>query len=182
MVGRALDGCEGKTVSFCADCLSENVPLVPRPLGRDGGNVLLCGACDPGDAKPARRKGKPVYRGYDIPDRDPGRGSTLDRFRHAADRVAPSTTPRVRWSGGVTSPGFIPVCVLRRRGPHRGRAERARETLRGEPWFAELRYLGSDARFHVFERPDVALARRVRSETNVDPIAALRRAIEEGKR
>lgn len=47
---------------FCASCLDDAPPLVPRPLGRNGGMVLLCPACDPGDIKPKKRKRPSVIR------------------------------------------------------------------------------------------------------------------------
>lgn len=150
-------------MGFCAACLDDRLPLVPRPLGRDGGIVLVCPNCDPGEPKPAKRRGRPVYRGYAVPERDTGRGSTRDRFTAGANRVAPSTTPRVRYSGNVASPGFVIVRVSRKRGNVPIDRDAARETLRGEPWFAEVRHVGSDVRFHIFERPDAELAKRVRS-------------------
>lgn len=39
---------------FCATCLDDTMPLASRPLGRDGGTVLLCPSCDPGDGKPTK--------------------------------------------------------------------------------------------------------------------------------
>ncbi len=170
--------------TWCAACTEESTVLTPRPLGRNGGTVLLCPDCDPGDVKPTKRRGKPVYRGYDVPDKDPGRGSTRERFRAAANRVAPVavTVTRSRWSGGKASPGFVIVPVLRQQQGRLLDRREALDTLSGESWFGELRHIGSDARFHVFERPDVDLARRVRGESNVDPIAALKRAIGKEKR
>ncbi len=40
----------------------------------------------------------------------------------------------------------------------------ARETLRGKPWFSELRYLGSTNAHIIFERPSDETIARVREE------------------
>ena len=168
-------------MSFCAECHDDSVPLTPRPLGRDGGMVLLCPECDPGDPKPAKRRGKPVHRGYDVPERSTGRGRTLDRFAAAANRVSPSTTTH-RYSGGSASPGFVIERVPRRRGVVPVDRDQARETFRDRPWFRELRHLGSDAKYHLFERPDVEAASAVRGQTNHDPVAALQRAAGRSRR
>lgn len=171
-------------MSFCASCLGNRVPLVPRPLGRNGGTVFLCSDCDPGDLNPTKRKGKTVYRGYDVPAKDPGRGRTVDRFTAAANRIAPvavSITP-TRYSGAQASPGFVIVRVPRRRGAVPIDRDEARRALRGEPWFSELRHIGSDARFHIFERPDVVLARKVRNTTNFNAVDELKKAVGKVKR
>lgn len=163
--------------TWCADCLAEHVPLTPRPLGRNGGMVLLCPACDPGDPKPTKRKGKPTFRGYDVPAPRTVLGRTVDAFSRAANRIAPAPA-RTKYSGDTASPGFIVVRVLRMRAGFPIDRDEARRTLQNEPWFAELRHIGSDARFHIFERPDVDLAKRVRSAPSSNVMDELRREAE----
>lgn len=171
-------------MSFCAECLDDRAPLVPRPLGRNGGTVLVCPDCDPGDIKPTRRKGKPVYRGYTVPPPRVPIGNTLKAFSAAANRIAPVATSTVptRYSGGQASPGFVIVRVRRLRAGYPIDRDIARKTLRDEPWYSELRHLGSDARFHIFERPDVELAARVRNTANFNAVDDLKNAVGKVKR
>jgi hypothetical protein len=120
-------------------------------------------------------------RGYAVPQKRATTGTTLDAFRRAAERVAgpdkfsyKSTRPGVSES----RPGFITIRVPRRRpdGSQMDSSE-ARETLRGEPWFAEVQHRGTTNRYHLFDRPDTELARKVRNTSNADPLAALSDAV-----
>jgi hypothetical protein len=82
-------------------------------------------------------------------------------------------------------PGFITVRV-QRRPPGRAPldAAEALATLRGEPWFAEVQHRGSTLRYHLFDRPDVDLAREVRSAPstpNADVMDALRDEVAGGR-
>lgn len=155
--------------AFCASCTEERADLTRRGL------VYLCPDCDPDvDTRTAVRLGP--ERGYDVPDRDPGRGRTVDRFRDAADRVAPMLESGFRrWHGEEPTPGFVRIVVARQTSDGVLDREEARQTLSHEPWFAEVRHIGTNARHHVFERPDVQAAAAARRETDYDPIAALAR-------
>lgn len=50
--------------------------------------------------------------------------------------------------------GCVIVRVPRRAPDGRSRDNHdAYETLRGQPWFADVKYLGCDQRYHLFQRP-----------------------------
>lgn len=160
--------------SFCANCTDERPDLVLR------GNHWLCESCDPDAPTASRRTRLGPERGYDVPDRRAPLGRTTQAFARAAERIAPVavSTTKHRYSGGNASPGFILVRVARRQAGVSIDRDEARRTLRGEPWFAELRHVGTDARFHVFERPVTQRAGRPADEV----IGELREAAKRGAR
>lgn len=163
--------------AFCAGCIKVRTDLVQR------GAVWLCPDCDPESDTPTRRSGRPVFRGYSLPA-EGTRIATLKAFTAAAQRIAPVQSKKPKWNGRDASPGFILVRVPRRPKGIPIDAKEARQTLAHEPWHAELRHLGSDVRFHIFERPDSELAKRIRS-TSMDGRGALdvlRDAVERTKR
>jgi len=161
--------------AFCAICTDDRGPFVQRPLGRGDAMVSVCSACDD---EPAKTKRGPEIA-YEVPERMVI-GQTLKAFASAANRVTGDTaqTNRARRRGAslaaTLSPGFV-LERVRRYGPAGTiDAKEARATLRHEPWFAEVRHLGSDRRWHLFERPDVDAARAARSGSDRDPLAEIR--------
>jgi hypothetical protein len=158
---------------FCAICTSERGPFVRRPLGRGDALVSVCADCDD---EPARTKVGPAIDYY-VPDRVII-GRTVDAFAAAANRVTGDTKEtnidrtRSRSLAGSAQPGFIVVRVRRHRvGADPIDAQQARMTFQGEPWFSELRNLGSTRRWHLFERPDIDAASAARLGTDRDPLA-----------
>jgi len=137
--------------------------------------VSVCAACDD---EPARSNQGPEVA-YEVPERAII-GQTVTAFARAANRVTGDTaaTNKERRRGKsfarAPQPGFI-VERVRRHPPAGGAidAKQARMTFREEPWFADLRHLGSDRRWHLFERPDADAARAARSGDDRDPLAAV---------
>lgn len=163
--------------AFCANCTAPCANLVQR------GHHWLCPSCDPESAVVSARYRLGPERGYDVPEKHAPTGGTLNAFARAANRVTgPVERDRGRPMTTEARPGFVMIRVKRRRadGTPIDAAE-ARETLRGEPWFAEVQHRGSTMRHHLFNRPDVDLAREVRSRPNVDPMVELREAAERAK-
>jgi hypothetical protein len=157
--------------TFCATYCTPRADLVPRTL--DGHCVWVCPDCDPENPRTSSQPARDYHRGYEVPERD--YAATI----RAIARAAPSgVTTRDRSVGRTTTPGFVLVRVFRLRGGRSIDRNEARETLRGNSWFAELRHVSSERRWHLFERPDVDLARKVRSENRTDVAAGL---IELGK-
>lgn len=156
--------------TFCAICTDDRLKLVQRHIGPGDAPVWICTDCD---AAPPRADDGPD-RGYEAPEPGPAIGQLKQAFARGANRVCRAAPTR----GGMTlprpmTPGFLLVCVPRYLDGRPIDAREARATLRGQPWFAELKVLGSVARFHLFERPDDRAAARARSEPPADPIAGL---------
>lgn len=160
-------------MTFCANNPDHRGPFVQRPIGRNDALLTICVSCD---------EDKPVAwdrdRGYDVPDRH-RIGITVRAFAAATNRVTGDTaeTHRKRERGRTTavsaSPGFIVVLVPRQRRDRTWCDAAEARLSQSEPWFRELRHLGSDRRWHIFERPDVEAMHAVRSKNNHDPLAAL---------
>lgn len=154
------------TSAFCATCTEVRSDLVRSASGH-----WLCPDCSPdvGSRMPAAVS---TARGYDIPESH-RIGAIREAFSAGAERVDPRIGTLEMHPGRGTTPGFVIQRVGRKL---KGRAldrDEARETMRGQPWFAELRHVGSDARFHIFERPDTELSRRVRGEDRTDVAGGL---------
>lgn len=148
--------------SFCASCAR-----VTDDLEYDAPH-WFCWSCR--NDRPVARSSS---RGYTMPETTRGGGSTREQFTRAANRVAPyvADTPG-RFAGREPTPGFVMVRVPRVPGVDR---DEARQSLAHEPWFSELRHIGTDARYHVFERPDVDAARAERGKPTYDAVKALER-------
>jgi len=160
---------------FCATCTDERADLVLR------GEVWLCPDCDPSNTRAARRLRLGPERGYDVPDAHAPIGATHRAFAKAAKRVAGPAkfgTLANGTTGQVSRPGFITIRVPRCRadGTPIDAAE-ARATLSSEPWFEEVQHRGSTRRYHLFDRPDVELAREVRGTKGVNAMDELRDAV-----
>lgn len=160
---------------FCAVCTGQRGPFARRPLGKGDAMVDVCASCD-GDAPVARYHD----RGYEMPPEVQRIGRTVDAFAAAANRVtgddAASNRRRARdrTLAKEVSPGFVLVRLSRFRADGTARdTDEAMVELRGESWFSELRRLGSTRRHHLFERPDIEVARAARSVANHDPMEAL---------
>jgi len=148
--------------AFCALCADDapGIVLVRRPLGRNDAMVSVCKDCD---EEPPRAVHGPE-RGYAVPAPDPGQGRTLSRFATAANRITGEQRSRPRANIRTLQPGWklVRVRILRPDGTKID-SQSAWDSLRGKPWFGELRLLGSDTTWHLFERPDdqaAAAARR----------------------
>lgn len=153
--------------AWCATCCEPSADLTRAASGH-----YLCPDCSPdvGERMPA---GVSSARGYDVPERHAPLGRTSDAFAAGLKRVDPHAGTIQGKLVRAVSPGFIAVRVARRCDGRSIDRDEALQTLRFRPWFAELRHLGSDARWHFFERPDVELARKVRGESGVDAAAGL---------
>ncbi len=123
----------------------------------------MCVEC----ADDAPRAARVVERGYVVPDRD--YAATI----RAIARVPEAGLRTPRYTGRAATPGFILERVFRFQQGRTLSRQDALDTLRDNSWFADLRYVGSDRRFHLFERPDEATSTRVRRESNYDAATAL---------
>lgn len=143
--------------AFCASCTDEREDLVLR------GVVWLCPDCDP-ESLEQRPERPATFRGYDVPEQAPKIGKILDAFRRAEQAVAPGHSPIAegRALARAARPGFVLVRVARTENGVIRDAQEARETLRGEPWFAELNYIGLFQGVFIFDRPDQEAAQRAR--------------------
>ena len=159
--------------SSCANCARATAALTRRGLH------WLCSDCDPhGAALPV---GVTTGRGYECPDEVVGKRGNYADFAEAANRVA-GPAPRGFASLAFTvTPGFVLERVKRNNGNRWIDRDEAKRRFQCEPWFAEVRHLGSDKKFHLFERPDVEAAKAAREQTEYDPIAALAAASGGGK-
>ena len=155
--------------AFCAICTDESTSLVARALGRNDAIVWVCQECD--STKPVARCSD---RGYESPGErlNDGRG-LLQAFADAANRITGKVDRGQASLAASVTPGFKLVRVRRFHAGKPVDSKEARAKFSAEPWFAELRHLGSDKRFHLFERPDVDAVKRAREQTEYDPIAAL---------
>ncbi len=158
---------------FCAICCADvsGQPERLEPLGKAGALVRVCDDC--ATEVPREARGPRYERhGYEIRE-----GASQKSIIAAGRRVlaavgAPNETKRQSYVGAKT-PGWIVVRVARKRPDQTTLDLReALETLRGRPWFAQLRILGTDLRWHLFERPDPKklAAQRARSD---NPLAWL---------
>ena len=161
--------------SFCAGCTKPHADLMLR------GHHWLCPSCDPESDATVRARLGPE-RGYEVPDARAPLGPTKVAFSRAANRVA-GPAKFSPMTGGTTAtasrPGFIAIRIPKvgADGSPLDAAE-ARETLRDQPWFAEVQHRGSTKHYHLFDRPDTELAREVRSAPSVDPMEQLREAVD----
>lgn len=157
---------------FCAIC-ARDVPLLEArsaPLGRNGATVTICRGCDDEPARSYTSE-RPTYELRE--------GMSGVMMRAAGDRVlrelgAPVQTRHTVNERHVVgrnihdrTPGWILIRISIRHCDVREAIAR----LRREPWFRDVRFLGSVNRWHLFERPDpkVAAEQRQRS-SGVDPI------------
>lgn len=167
---RWMHGAASKAGGFCAICTSERGPFEMRPLGRGGHPVSVCADCD---TEPALERHGPE-RPYEVPERH-AIGNQLHAFATAANRITGDTaaTHKARRAGKTimrnAEPGFIMLRVKRQLGVD---AREARATFSNEPWFRDIRHLGSTKRYHLFERPDAEAASRAR-QPEADPLAEL---------
>jgi len=160
-------------MTFCAICTDDDGPFTQRPLGRNGAMVSICSSCD---TEPAREKQGPAL-GVSIPD-DARMSCKLMRKQIGTKLGDTSESADDRRRGRSSSreprPGFIVVRVRRRdRNGKPLDRDKALETLRGNPWFAEVRHLGTDRNYHLFDRPDIDAARAARSGDDRDPLAGI---------
>ncbi len=166
-------------MSFCAICTNEpkkqpdgtTPALVQRPLGYRGALVLVCAACD---EEPARAVDGPRL-GYRVAD-DRTRIALLPAFSAAANRVAGRLKVDVRRAGAArsTAPGHVLVRVrIKRPDGSRFDANDAWQSLRKMPWHRELRHIGTDSTWHLFERPDSAALAKARRSGGRDAVAML---------
>jgi hypothetical protein len=145
----------------CAICTTEAPAseLSRQPLGARGGLVLVCRACD---EEPAREVFGPE-RGRDF-EEGAARISAQEFRKRCAAVIgdAPKFNRSSAWIDEKT-PGFTIVRVSFDRAKPMD-ANEARETLRGMPWFRELRYLGGSGAHAIFERPSDELLGKIRQE------------------
>lgn len=133
--------------SFCATCTEVRSDLAPC-TSVAGATVWLCPDCHPEVDTGRPRELHGVERGYEVPVRD-----FATMIRNVAQSAPGGMLTPSRYCGRTVTPGCQIERVARdQRGKTLSREE-ALELLRGEPWFAELRHVGSDARYHIFERP-----------------------------
>jgi len=156
--------------SSCAICV-DRPPTVYRQLEGDDFSCWICSECDGESIAPARPRRD---RGYEVPERSVRSGSTLEQFRTGSALVAPATSPRVPYIGRDPTPGFLLVKVPRSRARVPIDRRQALDTLSGKPWFAEVRYVGCDVRWYVFERPDDKLSAAARRAPTYDVTEALK--------
>lgn len=154
---------------FCAIC-TETVtePIRRAPLGRNDAMVIVCVDCD--SARP-RERGPSNY----VPTFDEGMNQVTMAKKMGAElaRVAPAGEAIARHAGrNETAKTRTPGCLIiriRRRHPGGG-ARDAREAFEAEladkPWAKEVRYVGADIRWHIYERPDPEVAAQQRAPSD----------------
>ncbi|HET9748346.1 MAG TPA: hypothetical protein VFS06_03495 [Casimicrobiaceae bacterium] len=158
-------------MSFCAICASDRGPLVERQLGPGEPRVKVCKACD--EETPIAFDSE---RGYEPHE---SAGPIAKMVKRGERRVVPTQVralyaPRNR--GEVMTartPGYLLLRVPRRAPGGRAIDHlEAAQAFADKPWASEVRYLGPEKNWHLFERPDVrAVAKQRQSET--DPLAAI---------
>lgn len=153
------------TPKCCAIC-GDDIPAGQErtaALGKDDALVTVCGPCT--DETPREQRDR--ERGYESP-------VSCGDFKRAVDRFAASTPKPTKRAPPIGASASVPSSHIAVRvplagpeGQHRDRYE-AIQTLRHEPWFSQLEYVGSGfARgeaVHVFRRP-----RDASSGTTADP-------------
>lgn len=114
--------------------------------------VSVCRSCsDDTLTEPRREK----YQ-KDLPDRCVrGGGPMVRQFSQAANRVTGSHDPVRSRSVSLrqVTPGYVLLRVPRSRSGRSIDSAEALTRFHSEPWFGELRKLGSDVRYHLFEYP-----------------------------
>lgn len=159
-------------MSWCAICTSERGPFERRPLGKGNALVLVCRECD---EEPAKVRLGPE-RGYE--EREAMSNAEIQARLHEylleqdpmqADPEARKKILMMR----ERTPGWILMRARRRDGMlnHKD-VKMAVKAWEHHPWFPELRYLGYDNTFFLFERPDPAVAAEQR-RTSHNPLASL---------
>src|ERR1043165_3987097 len=145
-------------MSLCAICTADIIGEPRRePLGRNDAMVNVCDDCC---TKPPRTRQGPE-RGYEVRD---GMGQAemkakISAFAQAHDPLYASLPRAGLKTIKDKTPGWLIVRVARRDGMGKTRDYHdAVECLRSKPWFAEVRYLGSEDTQFLFERPDPAVA------------------------
>lgn len=152
----------------CAICTSLVATGSLQPLGRNDALVFVCARCN--DERPVEKQGRRLDHS------DSGRGGR-DQIHAAANRVIESMgrvgkrVARPTTMARTATPGWILVRVRQRRSwgvmlDH----QTALETLRHKPWFAELRALGSDGGWFLFERPGQAASTNPTASEALEPI------------
>lgn len=140
---------------LCAICVDDTRPVTMQPLGRGNALVAVCSACN--DETPRATCGPIADRDYPPPRTGPGVTSTLRQFANAANKLTGQQDPLRHRHESMrrATPGFVLVRVARRSSTAASvDRNEALASLRGQPWFSELRHLGSDSKWHLFERPD----------------------------
>jgi hypothetical protein len=163
--------------SFCAIC-GDDIVGVPRrePLGRDDAMVAVCDDC----ATEAPREARGPDRGYQVREDTPPsvKRAIADTLRGVKKLRRPRGLKLRGALAGRPMPGFIIVRVARVvAGRSIDKAE-AQESLRDQPWFADLQILGTTSKWHLFQRPDPDLVAKSRQRLNgadPDPIGWLER-------
>jgi hypothetical protein len=159
---------DGAHVSaWCAICGDDIVGEVRRePLGKDDALVAVCDDC----ATKAPQEARGPDRGYQVRESATAREGTPSAKRALLHAVKKLRRPRgLKLHGALTgrpTPGFIIVRVPRIvAGRSIDKAE-AQESLRGQPWFADLQILGTTSKWHLFQRPDPDLVAKSRQRLN----------------
>ncbi len=153
-------------MTFCAIC-TDDIAGTHRlePLGRNGARVAVCRDC--ATVPPAVRLGP--ERTYQVNERE----SAAYRDAKAPPTGNPrGLAPQLRQSHRERTPGMILVRVSHMVDGKPIDFRDADASLRGKPWFHERRYLGSDGKSYVYERPDPKVAAAAR-HVAVDPLAAI---------
>ncbi len=149
--------------SFCAICVDPiaGTPL-REPLGKRGAMVNVCSDCST-LAAPVRLGPE---RGYPVP-------AERERIAQRAPASPGRLVPVLLESHRVRTPGMILVRIPQRdaTGKHLDFVE-AQKTIAHELWYPHRRYLGTDGRSFMFERPDPKVAAASRRR-DVDPTAAI---------
>lgn len=145
--------------NWCAICTS-TVDL--RIADLDGIPHTVCGACD---EEPARAYS--ATRGYEVRESSLGCDETLKRSAAALKQRDPlygKHFGRVNITAVPHTPTYLIERIPRRDSDGRPRDQRAAfaELRRGLPGVYEFNFLGADKTHWLYERPDPALAKRLR--------------------
>jgi hypothetical protein len=170
----------GMANAFCAIC-GDDIVGVPRreSLGKDDAMVAVCDDC----ATEVPREARGPDRGYQVRESATAREGALLAKRallRGVKKPRRARGPKLRGAlTGRPTPGFIIVRAPRViDGRSIDKAE-ARESLRDQPWFADLQILGTTSKWHLFQRPDPDLVAKSRQQLNgadLDPVAWLEKA------
>lgn len=135
--------------AFCAICTSDAANGTMEPLGKNNALVRVCRDCSEQrpEHKTSTRSYEPTGGLLGVADMKHVKAETdIDQYGGAALTIRNVTEGYTIVRVAKTIPGARGSKVSRDRWG-------ALATLRDKPWYRSLKALGSDARYHLFERP-----------------------------
>jgi hypothetical protein len=163
-------GAKPATKFFCGICAGDVASTTPKmaPIGKNDELVIVCDDCFTEPAHEARGRDR---CGYEIEE-----GMSMATMQAKMVKVIGPSIARRGETNKARTPGYILIRFARARPgkPPRDQREVFEQELAKKPWAREVRYLGIDQKWHLFERPDPALAKKSRTPTR-NPLMGLER-------